>query len=86
MNGPPYVPARIFETMKMTSMSARIASVVALLAALPSLAQAHPGHSAFDWFTYGPHAGHESEYAVVFNVIAILLLAGGIYALGSRKR
>ena len=67
-------------------MPARVASVIALVAALPTIAQAHPGHSAFDWFTYAPHAGHESEYAVLFNVLAILILAGGIYALGARKR
>ncbi len=72
--------------MKLTSMPARVASVIALVAALPTIAQAHPGHSAFDWFTYAPHAGHESEYAVLFNVLAILILAGGIYALGARKR
>jgi len=72
--------------MKLTSLSARIASAVALLAALPSLAEAHPGHSAFDWFSYAPHAGHESEYAVLFNVLAVLILAAGIYALGTRKR
>jgi hypothetical protein len=72
--------------MKPTSLTARIASVFALLAAWPALAEAHPGHSAFDWFSYAPHTGHESEYAVVLNVLAILIIAAGIYRLGSRKR
>jgi hypothetical protein len=72
--------------MKPTSSTARIASIFALIAALPTLAQAHPGHSALDWFSGAPHTGHESEYAVVLNVLAILILAAGIYCLGSRKR
>ncbi len=72
--------------MKRTSFAARCASVLTLLAGLPALAQAHPGHSAFDWYSYAPHTGHESEYAVVLNVLAILILAAGIYGLGTRKR
>jgi hypothetical protein len=72
--------------MKLTSPTARLASVFALLATLPTLAHAHPGHSALDWFSGIPHPGHESEYAVVLNVLAILILAAGIYRLGSRKR
>jgi hypothetical protein len=72
--------------MKSTSPTARIASVLALLAAWPTLAQAHPGHSALDWFSGMPHTGHESEYAVVLNVLAILILAAGIYRLGARRR
>ena len=72
--------------MKPTSLTARIASVLALFAVWPALAQAHPGHSALDWFSGAPHTGHESEYAVVLNALAILILAAGIYRLGSRKR
>lgn len=72
--------------MKPTSPTARIASVFALLATWPALAQAHPGHSAIDWFSGVPHPGHESEYAVVLNVLAILILAAGIYRLGTRSR
>jgi hypothetical protein len=72
--------------MKLTSLSARIAAVFAFVTALPAFAQAHPGHSALDWFTNAPHAGHQSEYAVVLNVLAALILAAGIYRLGTRKR
>lgn len=72
--------------MKTISFTARLASALTLLATLPSLAQAHPGHSAFDWFSGAPHAGHESEYAVVLNVLAVTTLAAGIYWIGSRKR
>jgi hypothetical protein len=72
--------------MKPTSLTARIASVFALLAAWPTFAQAHPGHSALDWYSGLPHTGHESEYAVVLNVLAILILAAGVYRLGTRRR
>lgn len=37
----------------------------------PVLAQAHPGHSAFDPTAAMPHPGHESEYLVVAALIAI---------------
>jgi len=69
--------------MKPTHSPARL---LILLSLLPTLAQAHPGHSALDWFSGAPHAGHASEYAVVLNVLAIAVLAAGIYWLGSRKR
>ena len=81
-----YAPARIFETMKPTSLLARTASVFAFLAALPAMAHAHPGHSALNWFSGAPHLGHESEYAAVLNVLAVLILAAGIYGLAARKR
>ena len=71
--------------MKLTSFTARLASVAALLATWPTLAEAHPGHSAFDWYSYAPHTGHESEYSVVLNVLAILILATAIYCLAPRK-
>lgn len=75
-----------FETMKLTLPTARFAALLALLTTLPALAQAHPGHSAVDWFTAAPHLGHESEYAIWFSIAGILTLAYGIYRLGTRKR
>jgi hypothetical protein len=72
--------------MKLTRSSARCTSILALLATLPTLAHAHPGHSALDWFSAAPHSGHESEYAVLLSALAIVALAGGLYWLGSRKR
>jgi hypothetical protein len=75
-----------FENMKLTTPSARFASLLALLTALPALAQAHPGHSAIDWFSAAPHAGHDSEYAIWCSAVGVLTLAYGIYRLGTRKR
>ncbi len=46
---------------------------------LPSLASAHPGHSAFDALAGLPHAGHEAEYAVFF-VAASLVIAVAVRA------
>lgn len=72
--------------MKLTLPTARFAALLALLTTLPALAQAHPGHSAVDWFTAAPHTGHGSEYAIWFSIAGILTLAYGIYRLGTRKR
>jgi len=72
--------------MKPTSSSARLACLLAVFAALPTRGQAHPGHSALDWFSTLPHFGHASEYAVILNALAVLILAAGVYWLGSRKR
>ncbi len=72
--------------MKPTKSTARFASLLALLTTLPALAQAHPGHSAVDWFTAAPHTGHESEYAMWLSIAGVLTLAFGIYRLGTRKR
>jgi len=72
--------------MKQTPPTARFAALLALLTTLPALAQAHPGHSAVDWFTAAPHSGHESEYAIWLSVAGILTLAYGIYRLGTRQR
>lgn len=71
--------------MKTTHSPIRTA-LVALFAALPVVAQAHPGHSAFDWFTAPPHAGHGNEYAVVLAVLGLFVLGCGAYWLASRKR
>jgi hypothetical protein len=52
--------------------------LVAAAALLPSLASAHPGHSAFDALSGLPHAGHESEYGMFF------LAASAVIALAFR--
>jgi len=70
--------------MKLTSITARIASVALLLAAWPTLAQAHPGH--FDWSTGLSQTGHVNGPAALLNVLAILTLAAAIYRLAPRKR
>lgn len=53
-------------------------SILATLALLPTLAIAHPGHSAFDP-TVAPHAGHSWEHFVVIGgvvgVIAVVVRA-----------
>lgn len=75
----------LFETMKPTHSPTRATALLATLSLLPTLGHAHPGHAAFDWFSGAPHAGHESEYAVVLSLLAIAALACGIWML-SRKR
>ena len=72
--------------MKQTSLTARIASVFAFLVTAPAWVHAHPGHSGLDWFTNPPHPGHGSEYSAVLNVLAVLILAAGIYRLANSKR
>jgi hypothetical protein len=71
--------------MKPTHSPNRTA-VVALFAALPALAHAHPGHSALDWFSNAPHAGHENEYATLLSILALIVLALAGYWLAWRKR
>jgi hypothetical protein len=53
-------------------------SAAAIAASLFSagLAQAHPGHSAFDWFTAPPHSGHEHE---IFAALLTLAIIGAIW-------
>jgi hypothetical protein len=58
----------------------------AALLGLAGLAQAHPGHSAVDWITAPPHAGHEGEYAAMIGALAIVALAVVIYRATFRKR
>jgi len=70
--------------MKLTSFTARLASVATLLATWPTLAQAHPGH--LDWSSGLPSAGHVSGPATVLNVLAILILGAVIYRVAPRKR
>lgn len=74
------------ETMKPTSFRSRITQLLAALLLLPAFAQAHPGHTAADWFSAPPHAGHEIEYAILVTVLAVAALACGIHWLRSRKK
>ena len=59
----------------------------ALLATLllPTLAEAHPGHSAFDW-TVLPHNGHTSEHAVFFSLLALTAIGCVAHWMATRKR
>ena len=58
--------------------------LLAVLALLPSIAAAHPGHSAFD-VTISPHAGHSWEYLVVLcGAIALLALVARAFGKGRR--
>ena len=70
--------------MKMMSFTTRLASVATLLAVVPTLAQAHPGH--LDWSSGLPQTGHVSGFGLALNVIAILILAAAIYHRAPRKR
>ena len=59
-------------------------SLLAVLALLPSIAVAHPGHSAFD-VTVSPHAGHSWEHLVVLcGAIGLLVLAARAFGKGRR--
>jgi hypothetical protein len=69
--------------MKLTHPTARL---LTLLSLLPTLAQAHPGHSALDWFSAVPHPGHGEEYAVVLASLGLIAVACGAYWLAARKR
>lgn len=71
--------------MKSNRSLTRTPALLTTLSLLPTLVQAHPGHSAFDWFSGAPHAGHESEYAVVVIILALVVFGFGAW-LVSRKR
>ena len=70
--------------MKLTSPLQVLAAFAALLAT-SHLAQAHPGHSAFDW-TVRPHSGHAGEHAVFFIILALTVVGFVSFRLVSRKR
>ena len=54
---------------------------------IPTLAQAHPGHSVLDFTAGPPHAGHESELGtlLIATVLTIALFAGARW-LSERRR
>ncbi len=55
----------------MTTKTTSIRALTIGLSFISALAQAHPGHSAFDPTAAMPHPGHEAEYLVVAGLIAI---------------
>lgn len=57
----------------------------AALLTTASFAQAHPGHSAFDW-TVPPHPGHASEHALLFILLALTVVGCVAHWVASRKR
>ena len=71
--------------MKITPLRSPLATVVALLS-LAGLAQAHPGHSVLDWYSYLPHPGHENEYATILLALALLGVVYGACWAASRRR
>ncbi len=73
MQTAPRKPTNISNAMKNRSITA----LVATAALFPGLSQAHPGHSAFDFSSGLPHAGHEIEVAMVLAgaTLTVLLAA-----------
>ena len=71
--------------MKITRRSLSTAVITSALAFAPALAQAHPGHSVFDW-TVLPHGGHESEQAFLFTILALATVGFVSHWVASRKR
>jgi hypothetical protein len=69
-------------------MRMNITRLLALLAALPMSAEAHPGHSAFDFTAGPPHAGHESEIATLFIAagLTMMLFAVAHWLVAGRRR
>ena len=65
----------------------RTAFFTAVLALVPALALAHPGHSVLEVSAGPPHAGHEAEFALVLlSLLALAALANGIHWLVRRRR
>lgn len=65
--------------MKLTSITARIASFAAVLAASSTLAQAHPGHLDFSETPV-------NSPVIMLGVLVILTLATAMHRLAPRKR
>jgi hypothetical protein len=68
-----------------SNFSLRHAAPLLAACLLPTFAQAHPGHSVFDW-TVLPHGGHESAYALLFTILALTTVCFVSYWVASRKR
>ena len=77
--------SNLFHRMKHIPLS-KPATALAALFCLAGLAQAHPGHSAFDWQAYLPHSGHEGEYAAAVTTAALVGLMAGMCWLASRRQ
>jgi hypothetical protein len=71
--------------MKHASLRPFTAALATFLS-LAGFAQAHPGHSAFDWFSHLPHGGHENEYATLLTALGLTCAVFGACWLASRKR
>jgi hypothetical protein len=68
-----------------SSLLRSIAGCLAALFLSAGLAQAHPGHSIFDW-TVAPHAGHTGEQVAFMIVLALAAVGCAGHWLATRKR
>lgn len=70
--------------MKQNSFFQR--TVAFALLALPQIALAHPGHSAFDASAGAPHPGHSSEWVSLIVFVALTGAVLGMRAMSRRNR
>jgi hypothetical protein len=61
-------------------------SVAVAVILVPALAEAHPGHSVFDFRAGLPHPGHEHELATLLAAAALTTLLFTARWLFSRRR
>jgi hypothetical protein len=79
------ISPHIFDHRKNSSMTSRIPRLLLAAAlSLPSLAFAHPGHSAFDP-TQMPHAGHEWERVAVVTLL-VFAISFAVHLVQKRRR
>jgi hypothetical protein len=79
------ISPHLFDHRKISSMTSCIPrSLLAVALSLPSLAFAHPGHSAFDP-TQMPHAGHEWERVAVVTLL-VFAITFAVHTLRKRRR
>lgn len=69
----------------MTNQTISTRALTIGLSLVAALAQAHPGHSAFDPSAAMPHPGHESEYVTLAGLI-VLAVGFAVRAFVRRRR
>ncbi len=70
--------------MKHAPLRQTVTALAAFLS-LAGFAQAHPGHSALDWFTAMPHPGHGAEYGTTLLAFGLTAALFGVCWLASRR-